>query len=560
MVAKAVGHEPALPALDPAHAEIRVLELEPGSLDSPVYCRFHVTTLNDLQFSYEALSYAWGNASATGRQLIFLENVEVEIMQSLGDALQRLRRRDESRFLWVDALCINQADDEEKTQQVGLMRRIYTQCTQCAIWLGPLGEIEPADAQDAIHLLSWVGEGRDEPEFLQDDHHDNRRRAAAAAFKAFITMPWWGRIWTVQEAILPRQATVYWGPSEISWEWLHRAADRFYDNPRDQMMDEIWDNNAAVDIQSVIRGLYMTVDEPLFDMLWRWRYRQATDPRDKVYGLLGFRDDVSLETVKSCDYSMDVRTLYEGVTADLIRDGGDLEPLMGRGGEVSEIPDLASWAVDWHGVRDGSKRSRSDFWEHHNIWHTRGYTADRGMYGVGEGLRMHDDHTLILQGLKVDRIKMVEDCRGNMDSGPIGTMFLAGGPRWGRLISRFHELYPGQLPESWMSAFLGLITGKLDPSDPDEGLDIGDWMNHIVRPQAVFVTESGRFGLGPCNTLEGQEVWIVGGSRVPVILSPLSDEGSNCDFSFAAECFVYGIMKGEVVEGRERLRKDIRVH
>ncbi|KPM41056.1 hypothetical protein AK830_g5507 [Neonectria ditissima] len=557
MATKATGHEPTLPALNSAQAEIRILELEPGSPDSPVHCRFHVATLNDRQLPYEALSYAWGDTSATARQLIFLENVQVKVMQSLGDALQRLRRRDESRFLWVDALCINQVDDEEKTQQVGLMRRIYTQCTQCAIWLGSLGDIEPAHAEDAIHLLGWVAEGRDEPELL---HDENRRRAAAAAFKAFITVPWWGRIWTVQEAILPRQAIVCWGPSEISWEWLRRAADRLYDNPGTQMIDEIWENNAAMDIQSVIRGLYMTLVEPLFSMLWRWRYRQATDPRDKVYGVLGFRDDVSLEKVTSCDYSIDVRTLYEGVTADLIRDGGDLEPLMGRGGEISEIPSLASWAVDWHGVRDDSKRSRSDFWEHHNIWHTRGYTADRGMYGVGDGLRMHDDHTLILQGLKVDRIKMVEDCQGNMDSGSIGTMFLTGGPRWGRLITRFHELYPGQLTENWMSAFLGLITGKLDPSDPDEGPDIGGWMDHIVRPQAVFVTESGRFGLGPWNTREGQEVWIVGGSRMPVILSPLSDEGSNFDFSFAAECVVYGIMKGEAVEGRGDFRRDVRIH
>ncbi|KAF4996681.1 hypothetical protein FDECE_12333 [Fusarium decemcellulare] len=542
MHTKASGHESALRTLDPSHAEIRLLEIEPGSAGAPVRCKYHVATLDDLSFPYEALSYAWGDVNAASQQIVYLEGREVDVTQTLADAFERLRLTEEPRYLWIDALCINQADDGEKTQQVSMMHRIYTQCTQCAIWLGSLAE-RPACFDD-----------------------DSRRDAAAKALKAFINSTWWGRIWTVQEAILPHDATVYWGPCEIPWKLVQGAANRFFDGrPGPEVPWEFWGNGSIIDLQSAMRGLEITRNESLFDVLWRWRYRRATDPRDKVYGVLGFRSDVSLPTVTACDYGIDVTALYQRVMADLIRISGDLQPLIGRGGEISDIPGLASWAVDWEGVQDGERRSASNFWDHRRVWHDLGYTADRGLYGVGDGLKVEDDRVLCLHGMRVGRVCVVEDRDGASDEGSAGALFRSGGERWGKAITRFQGLYPGQLPENWMSAFLGLVTGKLVPHNPDHGDNLDDWTQQIVRPQVLFITDSGRFGFGPRNVRAGQEVWLLGGSRVPVILNPRAKEeqasrGPDEEFTFAGECFVYGIMTGEAVEEQIDQQREVRLY
>ncbi|KAF4963078.1 hypothetical protein FSARC_8880 [Fusarium sarcochroum] len=536
MAVKVAGHESILPSLDLLQSEIRILEVEAGVQGSPIHCKFHVISMDDVKIPYEALSYAWGLSNATSRQTVHVGGKGVEVTGSLYGALQRLRLVQKSRYLWIDAFCINQADDEEKTQQVSMMCRIYSQCTRCLIWLGPLEEVDYHDGQAAVDALYWIGGSQEAPTWLDDE---TARDAVAKALKVFINTSWWGRIWTVQEAILPQQAIVFWGSCEISWDSMRRAVDSFFDNSAPEIPAEFWDNGSILNLQHAMRGLDISRDEPLFEILWRWRYRNATDPRDKVYGVLGFRDDVFLPTIAKCDYSIDVRTVYERTTIGLISTSGDLLPLIGRGGEGSDIPGIASWAVDWNGVKEQSRHSTSDVCDHIRIWHDLGYTADRGLFGIGEGLRVENEQVLCLQGLRVDRICLVEDKSENdvqSDEGSTGSLFLSAGSRWGGLITSFQRLFPDQLPVNWMGALLGVITGKLIPENPDHGDDIENWTQQMVRPQALFITESGLFGLGPRNIQPGQEVWVIGGSRLPVVLGLDSDsEGKEPqgDFTFA---------------------------
>lgn len=563
MTIKVSPNHPVFPALNPAQAEIRILEVQPGSPGSAVHCKFHVVTLDKLESPYETLSYTWGDENEATRVTIWLNEAPVAVARNLFDALQRLRMTHEPRYLWVDALCINQADDVEKTWQVSMMYRIYSQCQQCAIWLGVLGDVDVFHARAAVDALCWFAGSRRMPDWMDED---STRDDAARAVKTFMNLPWWGRIWTVQEAILPSSATVYWGPCEIAWDLMRRAADSFFEGSpaRDAPVPgEFGANGGAIDLQCAMRGLQFARHESLFEVLWRWRFRQATDPRDKVYGLVGFRRDTTLPTVKTCDYTIDVKTLFQRVTADLIRISTDLLPLIGRGGEVSDIPGLASWAVDWHGVRDDSRRSKVNFWDHHRRWFGLYFTADRGVRGVCESFKVEDDRILCLHGIQIDRICVVEDrSKGTcvQEYGSAGSFFLNSGGRWGRVITQFQEQYHGKLPENWMSAFLGLITGKLIPGEPNHGDGLDDWMQNMVRPQALFITDSGRFGLGPRNIRSGQEVWILGGSRFPLILNRgvegIDDEG----LTFAGECFVYGVMKGEAIEGRSSEQRVIKLY
>ncbi|KAK7727193.1 hypothetical protein SLS63_007244 [Diaporthe eres] len=565
------------PKLDADSAQIRLVVLARGAPNSPIHCTYRVVSLDDENLSYETLSYVWKDEAGTAP--VCVEGKAASVTRGLFGALEQLRLVDCERTLWIDAICINQSDSVEKTQQVDMMCRIYSQCRRCNIWLGPLGETSLADANLAIDTVAWVaGDIADTPAFLDDV---SQRRRAAEAFATLLTRPWWMRIWTVQEVILPPRRFIYWGPCKLSWDLLDRASEAVMDDthikpPADlqKYAHEFYASGAFGHLTARVRSMRITVNEHPLYLFWRWRFRQATDPRDKIYALLGMRRDVRLPSVPSCDYTVDVRTLFRRVTVDLIELCNDLNPLIGRRGEPSNLADLPSWVVDWSGSVPG--QGRSAFWEHQTRWTSRDYCADRGTFGVGDGLRFADEQTLLLAGLYVDKIAVVEQRQtwGEGQAEGFHEILLGGADRWGDLITRFQRSgaatgHAVELPGNWMQAFIGLITGRLVPGEPEDGDQYpDDWTVDMLRDQALFITETGRFGLGPLSARPGQQLWIVGGCRFPVILDTwpsggageVGDSKSCRDFTWVSECFVYGTMKGEAVEGRGEEQVDIRLH
>lgn len=542
------------PAVNSAASEIRLIVLQPGPSGSSIVCNYKVITLDDPECSYEALSYAWGDPDTRHRDVVLVDGREVRVTASLSAALRMLRREGDERHLWIDAICINQDDDEEKTEQVNMMRRIYRSCSQCDIWLGPLDGVAASDAEAAVEALSWIAGEAPEPGWAGDGA---RRGGAAAALKTMMGRPWWGRIWTVQEAVLPPRAVVHWGHCRVPWQTMDRASESFFDGSapgrRGAAAAALDAARGVTDLLSQFRGLRLSAGERPLDLLHRWRFRWATDPRDKVYGLMGIRQDMSLPSVRSCDYAVDVQTLYARVTADLIRDCGDLEPLIGRRGEQQVVEGLPSWAIDWTRSTDGGKW-RQDYWMYLDLYSSGrlGYTADRGVYGVGDGLKMLDERTLCLQGRFVDSIAVVEraqDALGELDTTSDLNLLFSGSDRWGRLISRYQEAFPGRLPRDWIRSLLGVITGRLLEEDAEHGEEVARWAVNMVQREALFITEDGRVGLGPWDIAPGQQVWIVGGSRWPFVLTSESTSphaaAHTRDLAFVGECFVYGIMKGD---------------
>jgi hypothetical protein len=82
------------------------------STDDAMSCDLHLASL-DLSPTYETLSYVWGDQKIT--QPIALEGYEFEVTINLHEALRRLRATAKTRIIWIDALCINQKDDDERT-------------------------------------------------------------------------------------------------------------------------------------------------------------------------------------------------------------------------------------------------------------------------------------------------------------------------------------------------------------------------------------------------------------------------------------------------------------
>src|SRR5258708_3736188 len=117
--------------LNPDSSEIRLLILEPGEWDSPINCRLEHEFL-DTNPRYEALSYTWGDAS--NLREIHLHAVSFNVTANLESALRHLRLQDESRLMWIDTLCTDQRNLEERSQQVLKMQQIYLQATAVVSW------------------------------------------------------------------------------------------------------------------------------------------------------------------------------------------------------------------------------------------------------------------------------------------------------------------------------------------------------------------------------------------------------------------------------------------
>lgn len=121
--------------LDEERREIRLLQLLPGKDNDVLECRLFISA--GRQEKYEALSYVWGDPTAT--ETILVNGTRCHVGQNLMQALQHLRQAEHPRLLWVDALCINQNDIEERAKQVQIMGEIYGNAYRTVVWLGDFG-------------------------------------------------------------------------------------------------------------------------------------------------------------------------------------------------------------------------------------------------------------------------------------------------------------------------------------------------------------------------------------------------------------------------------------
>jgi Heterokaryon incompatibility protein (HET) len=117
-------------------SSFRIVTLLPGELDTPLSCTLSLEDWRKPANSYEAVSYFWGERLHP--TTIQIDGRPFRVTSNLESALQHLRHRDEGqhRRLWVDAICINQKDTQERGQQVRQMFHIYNGAKQVIIWLG----------------------------------------------------------------------------------------------------------------------------------------------------------------------------------------------------------------------------------------------------------------------------------------------------------------------------------------------------------------------------------------------------------------------------------------
>ncbi|KAF4447492.1 hypothetical protein F53441_8976 [Fusarium austroafricanum] len=201
--------------------KIRLLTLLPGN--HTVTTQLHVTNLEDNP-TYKCLSYTWGDPGGDGTnetwskpsEIILVEGFEMPIRRNLHNALTALRHSGTLGPIWIDALCINQENIEERNTQTAQMEKIYENAEEVIVWLGH----EKDYTRTAVACFQRLPIITRE-ELLSDDHVVMRDQAFAACnfsdsemldmTRFFTDHAWFGRTWTLQEMWLAREMTFVCG-------------------------------------------------------------------------------------------------------------------------------------------------------------------------------------------------------------------------------------------------------------------------------------------------------------------------------------------------------------
>jgi len=285
--------------------QIRIVEILPGDFEQPIEIVLKTVDLEDKP-TYDALSYVWNPTDGTidvskALQPAVIKGTEdfvIQITRNLDVAIRYLRQdKFSTSTLWIDALCINQDLALERNHQVGLMSRIYSSANDVLIWLGP-------PCQDSEFAFKTLSSGR-----LVE--HDIDR--FINALELLIRRDWFGRLWIAQELTLSQQEPlVFHGSQIMDWKALVLSIEVIKDRiegKENLLQSQYLPILTNVNIEAI--SPWMSSYPPAVvaraetvlqlgnmrdagskasfaDRILHTAYLQATDPRDRVYGLLGF--------------------------------------------------------------------------------------------------------------------------------------------------------------------------------------------------------------------------------------------------------------------------------
>lgn len=215
---------------------IRIFLLHPGAHNHPLRGELEIRDL-DNSGTYVAMSYAWGEP--VFKDALTLRGGHLRITASLASALRTFRKSNEPIALWIDQVCINQADIRERGSQVALMGQIYRRAQQVFVWLGAQNPSDLSNLWMLQFLVSnYTGFGEHEPQPQKQFNHLDRlyrqsqlvcaccglhftgperfRAAFALLNNGFWNRAWFRRWWVVQEIALAQMAVFWYGDHHIS--------------------------------------------------------------------------------------------------------------------------------------------------------------------------------------------------------------------------------------------------------------------------------------------------------------------------------------------------------
>lgn len=571
------------------HVDLRDTTLEQTTLDKPTYlglCRNSDRpgpprhTWGD----FEALSYTWGDGRDTAKILINGECREVST--NLEKALRALRDLKETGLgmcYWIDSLCINQKDEREKNAQVERMKSIYERARAVIVWLGQ----EEGMDRDAVATMRHLCRNPclENPISLPKDLLLN----GWPALHAFMQKPYWNRSWIIQELAMNHNSTlILCGEFKLTRRMIRLGIVFFQEclqaSEHLSYESEYYKDSDAWSISSrVYRLMYLTRNQSakgsLDQLLNLVRQADATDKKDKVYGVRGLLDPAISKEI-TVNYSLRERDVYTNVMKSIVTTKKRLEQIVFGGIHVEE--GWPSWVPDWrlsferNHIRylrsrraSGNEPAKFEFFEQGNrcrlacygfkVDTVDGITAPPSS-GCGPTQPINDSHrygdaiTGVLQQtllmghpasygkplLEIPWISEPYDVTSDTDFDSSRTDAQLREPTYFQKFQTFR-----QNNEKFRIGSQSLR--DFFPGSGNERMDVGKYAPRLrlvmlsLKKRALITTRTGYLGLAPDNVRQGDVVVILLGCNFPLVLRPCSHDL----FHVIGECYVHGLMEGE---------------
>jgi len=354
-----MSFQPSYKPLSATQKEIRLLTLKAGSFVDDIQLHLSPVFLAASP-TYDALSYTWGTEQPSTP--VMIDGMKRQITSNLESALRHLRLPTQDRVMWVDTICINQQNNDERSHQVQMMGDIFSTANRVIAWIG-------AAAEDSDFVMRVMAQPNEELAL--------RSLRFSFGFRALCERSWFRRVWIVQEVSLAtREPLIVCGQSSVAWSDLQRCVSFKFENNLDDRPDgeewdqyvaylmtetrhsqrfELWENQrirsaisapsekfadesvqSAYHAESIISrsgallslsmGYIFNLDyirglrgsACLSGQFHRTGGFHATDPRDKIYSLLAVSDFPDIKI--SPDYSKSIRQVFAEATAFILKE------------------------------------------------------------------------------------------------------------------------------------------------------------------------------------------------------------------------------------------------
>lgn len=332
---------------------IRIIELQPGSLFDLICCHIKSVRLSQRP-KYEALSYCWGEPTTS--KTVICNGKHLPITTNLYKALHQLRYDSGIRTLWVDAICINQRNVDERNQHVGIMLQVYQAAGQVVIWLGP----EANNSQLGMALVPKLVAANKKREETDDARTIHELRNVGIrqiyglppsfdnAWRALFTIlrrPWFGRGWVVQEVAVNRSAMFCCGRDVVPFDDFVRALMLSADIGVAHIY--LSSNYTRFFLVMFTREAYkFGYALNLLPLLLRHRTALTTDSRDKIFAFYGLADDADQNSYDiKIDYRRTFQEVYREVAVRMMIYNKNLDVLSVP--NENESFDFPSWVPDF---------------------------------------------------------------------------------------------------------------------------------------------------------------------------------------------------------------------
>ena len=565
---------------------IRLLNIQPAAPSEPIHCTIEVVDLEDA-LDYEALSYVWGPSHP--RKHVTCNGVSIEVTPNLALALTRLRypgdekiydiervagRDDKAgvRRIWVDALCINQGDLVERSNQVHFMKEIYDAAADVVVWMGEEDTVHAADVFALIKRIAVVA--RNEPEYDPErpfnmgcnDKYPVREDLPSpddqiwGQLNFFLQHEWFQRVWVLQE-VARDDARMILGPHEVSY--------------RDFQQFTIWVmqkhyfnfNSTGLQFVTLSRTFVFTIGKrgvSLARMLTGTTAMAASDPRDQIYALLGFysmflkgigREDNPIKV----DYTKPIKEVYQEclrhcltLPMDSHEANASLNVMLRNQGLCFDNGD---WITPPDPAEDREFPSWIPRWDLLSMLETT-FTdlqdEEFPPWNASSGLPPQIGNTanpnvLSLRGFQVSEIACTHRIRD--DNVKELTLMVLNNPGMAARYSNDHLLRDALAKTLTAGYAKNDGSAQLYGEEDLESL----WTNSKAPPRQLFTkhihdsnfftTSDGYIGIGSIHMKVGDIICVLYGGRTLLILRPTRDERDM--YYLMGESYIHGLMYGE---------------